>query len=174
MAKQEVQPAKTPPGAAVARGFIGSRLFRSCRLYHANAAKNRSGAGHLEGNRRDNREVGRLTQLLQLELCGSSVTDAGLVHLEGMTKLCYLDLRRTQVTDAGLVHLKGMTKLCYLDLSHTQVTDAGLVPLSGSDQPLGPCTPRHTNHRMPKFESSSRLCPIERSFAHSMPNQIGL
>ena len=44
-------------------------------------------------------------------------SDAGLVHLEGLTNLTILDLRDTQVTDPGLVHLKGLTKLSKLDLN---------------------------------------------------------
>ena len=57
------------------------------------------------------------------------MTDAGLVHLKGLTELKELDLSDTRVTDVGLVHVKGLTKLQYLDPSGTQVTDAGLVDL---------------------------------------------
>ena len=39
------------------------------------------------------------------------MTDAGLVHLKGLTQLQWLDLAETKVTDAGLVHLKGLTQL---------------------------------------------------------------
>jgi hypothetical protein len=60
------------------------------------------------------------------------LSDAELVHLEGLTKLETLDLTDTElVTDAGLVHLKGLTKLETLDLSGTATTDAGLVHLKG-------------------------------------------
>jgi hypothetical protein len=41
----------------------------------------------------------------------TSITDAELVHLKGLTKLQTLNLYRTKITDAGLVHLRGMTKL---------------------------------------------------------------
>ena len=78
------------------------------------------------------RAIGRLSHLTQLsfwELPPSS--DAGLVHLKGLTSLQDLNLYFTQVTDAGLVHLKGMTKLTNLTLYNTQVTDAGLVHLKG-------------------------------------------
>ena len=61
----------------------------------------------------------------------SEITDAGLVHLKGLTKLEELWLTDTQITDAGLVHLKGLTKLEWLLLSNTQITDAGLVHLKG-------------------------------------------
>jgi hypothetical protein len=36
----------------------------------------------------------------------------------------------TQVTDAGLVHLKGLTNLSKLDLVNTQVTGAGIEELA--------------------------------------------
>ena len=36
----------------------------------------------------------------------------GLAHLKGLTNLTNLDLSDTQVTDAGLAHLKGLTNLC--------------------------------------------------------------
>ena len=35
------------------------------------------------------------------------MTDAGLVHLEGLTRLDSLFLTETNVTGAGLVHLRG-------------------------------------------------------------------
>ena len=48
------------------------------------------------------------------------MTDAGLVHLKGLTNLQSLDLDSTKVTDAGLEHLKGLTKLQSLSLSDTR------------------------------------------------------
>jgi hypothetical protein len=67
-------------------------------------------------------------------LPNTEVTDAGLVHIKGLTDLETLILNNTQVTDAGLVHLKGLTNLRELDLNHTQVTDSGLVHLKGLHQ----------------------------------------
>jgi Leucine-rich repeat (LRR) protein len=72
-----------------------------------------------------------LANLKTLFLADTQVTAAGLEHLKGLTKLRVLYLGDTQVTDAGLVHLKGLTKLEYLNLSRTQVTDAGLEHLKG-------------------------------------------
>jgi hypothetical protein len=40
-----------------------------------------------------------------------------------------VDLSNTKVTDAGLVHLQGLTKLQELYLSKTNVTDAGVKKL---------------------------------------------
>jgi internalin A len=40
-----------------------------------------------------------------------------------------LNLNRTHVTDAGLVHLKGLTKLHVLEIVGTQVTEEGAKEL---------------------------------------------
>ena len=75
-----------------------------------------------------------LTRLGVLDLTGTPVTDAGLLHLRGLTQLVYLTLERTQVTDAGLEHFRRLTQLRVLNLTGTQVTDAGLVHLQGLTQ----------------------------------------
>ena len=77
--------------------------------------------------------IGRFPRLETLWYVGSrsSVTDAGLAQLDGLTRLKQLDLSDTDITDAGLVHLRGMASLQELDLSDTQITDAGLVHLRG-------------------------------------------
>ena len=72
-----------------------------------------------------------LTKLQSLHLLITKVTDAGLIHLKGLTELHVLSLNSTQVTDAGLVHLKGLAKLQELRLNYTKVTDTGLVHLKG-------------------------------------------
>ena len=56
-------------------------------------------------------------------------TDAGLVHLKGLTKLEGLRLGFAQVTDAGLTHLKGLTNLVVINLEDTKVTDVGIAKL---------------------------------------------
>ena len=83
------------------------------------------GADRLMIERNDQGEV------VEVHLVGLKVTDAGLVHLKGMTKLETLKLQLTNITDAGLVHLKGLTKLQTLTIGSTKVTDAGLVHLKG-------------------------------------------
>jgi hypothetical protein len=75
-----------------------------------------------------------LTQLWRLSLNGTEVTDVGLEHLKGLMQLQGLYLTRTKVTDAGLEHLKGLTQLRVLRLSGTQVADAGLEHLKGLTQ----------------------------------------
>ena len=75
--------------------------------------------------------------VVRVNFYGTKVTDAGLVHLKGLTKLEFLSLSNTPVTDAGLKHLKELTKLQYLSLSNTKVTDAGLAHLKGLNNLTG-------------------------------------
>ena len=71
-------------------------------------------------------------RVVELNLWSTLITDAGLVHIKGMTKLKQLNLLfNKKVTDAGLVNLKGLTKLENLGLTNTNITDAGLVHLKG-------------------------------------------
>ena len=74
----------------------------------------------------------RVSLWLDLTYC-TKITDAGLVHLKGLTNLEWLNLKLCrQITDAGLAHLKGLTKLTLLNLAGCdQITDAGLVHLKG-------------------------------------------
>jgi hypothetical protein len=54
------------------------------------------------------------------------ITDAGLVHLQGLSQLQRLDFDGTQVTDAGLARLQGWSQLQWLGVWKTTVTDEGL------------------------------------------------
>jgi hypothetical protein len=53
-----------------------------------------------------------------------------------LTNLQILDLRETRVTDAGLVHLKGLTSLQAVYLDVTEVSDAGVADLQLSSPGL--------------------------------------
>ena len=54
----------------------------------------------------------------------------GLVHLRNLKALETLDLRRNpDITDAGLVHLEGLSNLKQLYLIGTGVTPAGVSKL---------------------------------------------
>lgn len=72
-----------------------------------------------------------LTDLEQLYLSLTPVSDADLEHVSALTKLTHLKLRATDITNLGLKHLAGLTKLELLDLSATQITDRGLKHLAG-------------------------------------------
>ena len=79
----------------------------------------------------DMQHLRTLTELQDLYLWGTEITDAGLGHLKGLSGLRSLQLSRTQITDAGLSHLKGLTRLQELNLMYTRITDAGLAHLEG-------------------------------------------
>ena len=92
-------------------------------------------------------------------LDNTKVTDAGLVHLQGLSQLQDLGLDDTKVTDAGLVHLQGLSQLQVLELDNTKVTDAGLVHLQGLSQLQALAALRHPSHRRragasPRVEST--------------------
>ena len=70
-----------------------------------------------------------MTQLRELWLDGTQITDDGLVHLAGMSRLQWLSLGGTQITDNGLVHFKGMARLRYVSLDGTNVTNEGVKKL---------------------------------------------
>jgi Leucine-rich repeat (LRR) protein len=71
-----------------------------------------------------------MTNLKELDLNRNKITDAGLVHLKGLTSLQFLDLSHTQITDTGLVHLIVMAKhLRGINLISTQVSDKALAEL---------------------------------------------
>lgn len=73
-----------------------------------------------------------MSQLRYLSLDYTAVTDAGVgILAKEILHLANLDLRGTKVTDAGLVHLSDLKSLSELNLSGTRITDAGLVSLKG-------------------------------------------
>ena len=76
------------------------------------------------------KRVAGMTELEELYLNNTRVTDAGLGHLRGK-KLRVLFLGDLRVSDAGLAHLAEMTTLQRLMLNGTHVTDAGLTHLYG-------------------------------------------
>jgi thiol-disulfide isomerase/thioredoxin len=57
----------------------------------------------------------------------AQITDAGMVHLKGLTSLETLRLDNTQVGDEGLTHIAGLPSLKTLFLAGTQITDRGLA-----------------------------------------------
>ena len=65
-------------------------------------------------------------ELTMLDLTGTRVSNAGLVHLGELGRLKVLWLSGTPVTDDGLVHLRGLSRLQTLRLDGTPVTDAGV------------------------------------------------
>lgn len=69
-----------------------------------------------------------LGRVYRASFAETSVTDAGLAPLAGMTTIESLDLSATRVAGPGLVHLRGMP-LWNLSLESTPLDDAGLALL---------------------------------------------
>ena len=67
-----------------------------------------------------------------VDLIGTQITDAGLVHLKDLTSLKDLYLDGSQITGAGLVHLKDLASLTTLGLDGTKITDAGLAEIKAA------------------------------------------
>jgi len=61
-----------------------------------------------------------------LRLGSSNITDAGLVHLQGLAQLKFLILQNARLTDAGLEQLTGLMQLESLFVEGNRVTEAGV------------------------------------------------
>jgi hypothetical protein len=68
--------------------------------------------------------IGTLTNLRELSLFKSGMTNAGMSHLKGLKELRKLHLVDAKVYDSGVAALKGNPKLAELDLSGTMITNA--------------------------------------------------
>jgi len=75
-------------------------------------------------------DVGKLTQLKELDLAATPITDQGLAQLDGLVHLKRLDLEATPITDAGLPALAALSELEWLSLARTKITGAGLKHLA--------------------------------------------
>ncbi len=71
------------------------------------------------------------TNIVELEIGFSEVTDKGLVAVADMPNLEKLYLQKTSITDDGLTHLANLPRLRYLNLYGTKVTDDALEHLVG-------------------------------------------
>jgi hypothetical protein len=68
--------------------------------------------------------------IVDAELAGTRVTDAGLAQLKSFTQLRRLHLERTAVEGRTLAELSELPKLMYLNLCATQVSDEALPSLA--------------------------------------------
>lgn len=74
-------------------------------------------------------EHGFLSDLADLDLRDTSITDEGLVYLRDSTQLQTLQIERTSVTDEGLKWLKNLKNLRYLPCRESQLTLPGIINL---------------------------------------------
>lgn len=73
-------------------------------------------------------------RLRRLELSGTAVTSAGLIHLKGLTNLERLNVCLTACDDRGFEHLAGMTKMKRMTICASKITGSGFAHLQGMKQ----------------------------------------
>ena len=136
---QEQQPRATPlapaaPTTSPPDNSITSSALATLEKLGAQITRNERGRVDRVDFKIDNKisdaglvHLAGLTDLQQLGLGLTTIGDAGLVHVAGLTNLHVLVLASTKISDHGLVHLAGLASLQELYLSNTQITDAGLA-----------------------------------------------
>ena len=89
--------------------------------------------------------VGQLTNPQDLVLSQSSITDAALETLQGLSRLTTIYLADTPVTNAGIPAIARLRSLKIIDLSGTKVTGNWLAETVGEFSPKG-AKKREFNH----------------------------
>ncbi len=74
--------------------------------------------------------LSQLKQLAVVNLTGTKVTDAGLVHFEGTETPKGITLIGTQIGDASIEIIAGWAKVKHVRLQGTKVTAVGLTRLA--------------------------------------------
>jgi sugar lactone lactonase YvrE len=72
--------------------------------------------------------------LRRLEVSGTAVTSAGLVHLKNLTNLERFNVCLTAVDDRGFEHLAGMTKMRRMTVCSSKITGSGFQHLQAMKQ----------------------------------------
>ncbi len=72
--------------------------------------------------------------LRRLELSGTAITSAGLVHLKDLKDLERLNICLTAVDDRGFEHLAGLTKMRRMVICASKITGSGFQHLQGMKQ----------------------------------------
>jgi sugar lactone lactonase YvrE len=73
-------------------------------------------------------------QLRRLEVSGTAVTSAGLVHLKDLKNLEFLNVCLTAVDDRGFEHLAGLTKMRRMTVCSSKITGSGFAHLGAMTQ----------------------------------------
>jgi Leucine-rich repeat (LRR) protein len=98
-------------------------------VWYAKGFKNRVVEVSLEKTKVRDRDlllVSNMTNLQELKLAGTHITDKGLIHLKNLARLEVLDLSRTKVRGPGLLNLKDLTLLKDLYMGGCEITDSKL------------------------------------------------
>ena len=66
-------------------------------------------------------------QIVKAMLNNSTIQDADLSKLKGLSKLEHLELGNTALTDAALPHFKEFPALQYLDISGTKMSEPAVA-----------------------------------------------
>ncbi|MEX1041951.1 MAG: hypothetical protein WDZ51_15025 [Pirellulaceae bacterium] len=74
--------------------------------------------------------VRKIRGVVEVNVQGTEVGDAGVKHLVGLPTIRRLNLAKTKVTDEALPYLAVHEELTYLNLYGTQVSDAGIASLA--------------------------------------------
>lgn len=80
------------------------------------------------------KQIADQADLRRLELSGTAVTSAGLVHLKNLVNLERLNVCLTAVSDDGFEHLAGMTKMRRMTICASKITGSGFKHLQGMKQ----------------------------------------
>lgn len=72
--------------------------------------------------------------LRRLELSGTAVTSAGLVHLKDLTSLQFLNLCLTGVSDEGFEYLSNLTRMRRMTVCSSRITGTGFAHLTNMTQ----------------------------------------
>ncbi len=89
-------------------GRFGKYLDRASAIY---------GGGQEPMTPDDFEAIGRFRYLQRLELCSPQVTDSNVAYLRGLTDLTELHLYATELTDPGLLQLRTIHHLQVLDIN---------------------------------------------------------
>ncbi len=73
-------------------------------------------------------------RLRRLELSGTAITSAGLIHLKELKNLERLNICLTAVDDRGFEHLAGLTKMRRMVVCASKITGTGFKHLQGMKQ----------------------------------------
>lgn len=73
-------------------------------------------------------------ELRRLEISGTAVTSAGLIHLKNLTALQFFNICLTAVDDQGLAHLSAMHRMRRMTVCSSKITGSGFGHLTGMKQ----------------------------------------